>query len=385
MAELVEARRDGRLRERELASLERHLSTCASCRAADQQLTRIASYVREPLPGDVSPLEHQRGRLALLRAAVRPATRARRWHVAAAPAAAVLLAMAALTAAVRSPGRVPLATHMPPPSLPTAGDAASLPARATIHPSPGARFARSAQGFVDRVDLVEGALDLEVDPLAGGRRFLVATEDAEVEVRGTVFRVEAHHGELSGVSVTEGKVAVRRRDGISGGTTPSSPILLLAGEAWPSASTPGAPTLSTSGAAQAPPTAPPPVAALGPPARRASEAQAGGHAGDADARSKAAEASKERARSEASRAFAEGMSLIERGEDAAAAEKLEAFRAAHPRDPRAEDAAYLAIVSLQRAGRDSEAKAAAARFLSLYPASARVAVVKSMAGAPSTH
>jgi ferric-dicitrate binding protein FerR (iron transport regulator) len=370
MADLVEARRDGRLRDRELASLERHIAGCASCRAAEQQLAQMAAYVREPLPGDLTQLEHQRGRLALLRAAVRPAPRAPRWHVAVAPAAA-LLGIAALVAvaAARSPGPAPLAMHVPRPALPPAVDSREAAARpgTTIRASRGARFDRSSQGGLERVDLIEGALDLQVDPLEPGQRFIVATDDAEVEVRGTVFHVEAHEGALASVSVTEGKVAVRHRD---------QTTLLLPGEAWPPSSAP------PSALPPAPGPASPPVAALG---RRARPGAArGGHAPDTDAGfgGGASSAPEESGRSEASRAFADGMSLIEHGEDAAAAEKLEAFRAAHPRDPRAEDAAFLAIVSLQRAGRTAEAKAAAARFLDRYPASPRAAAVKAMAGAP---
>jgi hypothetical protein len=345
MAELVEARRDGRLRERERASLERHLSTCASCRAAERELARIAAHVREPLEGDVSPIEHQRGRLALLRAAVRPEPRRARWTVAVAPAAAAL-ALAALLAA-RRPAPVPLALHLPPPSPPAAALAAAR-VGATIRGSPGARFDRTTRLGVDRVDLVEGTLDLEVDPLGPGQRFLVATEDAEVEVRGTVFRVEAHAGQLFAVSVTQGKVAVRRRGETS---------LLLAGDSWPTAR--GAPP---------DPSTSPPAVAIG---RRARGPRTAAPATPAAP-----------PRSEASKAFAEGMALIERGDDVAAAEKLDAFRAAHPGDPRAEDAAFLTVVSLQRAGRAADAKAAARRFLDLYPASARAPAVRAIADAP---
>ena len=46
MAPLIEAQRDGRLGHREVASLERHLGTCASCAATAQRLGRIAAHVR---------------------------------------------------------------------------------------------------------------------------------------------------------------------------------------------------------------------------------------------------------------------------------------------------------------------------------------------------
>ena len=69
MAPLVGARRDGRLGEREIASLDRHLVGCASCRAAAERLARLAERAREPVGAPVSALEHQRRRLTLLRTA----------------------------------------------------------------------------------------------------------------------------------------------------------------------------------------------------------------------------------------------------------------------------------------------------------------------------
>jgi TolA-binding protein len=85
---------------------------------------------------------------------------------------------------------------------------------------------------------------------------------------------------------------------------------------------------------------------------------------------------------EASKAFAESVALIERGDYATAAEKLEAFRQANPRDARAEDAAYLTILSLQRAGRAAAAAEAARRYLALYPGSARRGAVQRLLDNP---
>jgi hypothetical protein len=67
-APLVEARRDGRLDDRERTSLERHLYTCAACRALDADLARLADLARAPLR-PASRLEHTRGRMHLLQAA----------------------------------------------------------------------------------------------------------------------------------------------------------------------------------------------------------------------------------------------------------------------------------------------------------------------------
>lgn len=68
MLPLVEARRDGRLDERERASIERHLTSCAECRGLDQDFTRLAELARAPEPA-TPPLVHHRGRMRLLQAA----------------------------------------------------------------------------------------------------------------------------------------------------------------------------------------------------------------------------------------------------------------------------------------------------------------------------
>jgi outer membrane protein assembly factor BamD (BamD/ComL family) len=83
-----------------------------------------------------------------------------------------------------------------------------------------------------------------------------------------------------------------------------------------------------------------------------------------------------------SKAFAEGVGLIERGDYATAADKLDAFRRANPGDARAEDAAYLTILALQRAGRKAAAAEAARRYLELYPGSARRGAVQKVVDNP---
>jgi hypothetical protein len=81
---------------------------------------------------------------------------------------------------------------------------------------------------VQRFGLVRGAAHLVVAKLSGGQRFVVDTEDAEVEVRGTVFDVAVKSGPAecrrrTAVSVAEGAVEVRSR-----GKT----ISLRAGDTW---------------------------------------------------------------------------------------------------------------------------------------------------------
>jgi hypothetical protein len=79
--------------------------------------------------------------------------------------------------------------------------------------------------------LAGGSVDLHVAKLSAGQRFLVDTVDAEVEVRGTRFRVEVAEasaacggGVVTRVGVSEGVVVVRH-----GGVESR----VEAGEAWP--------------------------------------------------------------------------------------------------------------------------------------------------------
>jgi hypothetical protein len=81
---------------------------------------------------------------------------------------------------------------------------------------------------VQRFGLVRGAAHLVVARLSSGQRFVVDTEDAEVEVRGTVFDVAVKNGppecpRRTAVAVTEGAVEVRAH-----GKT----IILQPGDTW---------------------------------------------------------------------------------------------------------------------------------------------------------
>jgi hypothetical protein len=372
MAPMVEARRDGRLDAREAASIERHIAGCASCRAFEAQLGRLAELSRHPLRVELSELEHQRGRAALLRAAASetggaeraaPSGARRPRLVIAATLAAAALSLLGAVASEWGPAPAPrpvaLALKLPrPPAL----QREIARAEATVTAASGtgdARFERSVVGGLDsveRVELFEGAIDLEVPKLAPRARFLVTTDDAEVEVRGTRFRVEAHHSHIAAVAVTEGKVEVRYQ----GAST-----MLLPGMSWtPSApSQPSAALATSAGPREG---APPALRTPGVAAPRRA-APHGLPASSASAGARPASA------------FAEGVRLIERGDYAAAADKLEAFSAATPGDERAEDAAFLAVVALQRAGRLDAAAAAARRYLDRYPRARRRAEAEAIA------
>lgn len=99
-----------------------------------------------------------------------------------------------------------------------------------LEPGTDVRLARADSTRLWRLD--RGALQVHVAKLHGGERFLVATPDREVEVRGTRFRVsvvpavgDCGGGTLTRVTVDEGVVVVRPAGGAEERVT--------AGGAWP--------------------------------------------------------------------------------------------------------------------------------------------------------
>lgn len=352
---LVEAKRDGRLGNRELSSIDRHLATCASCAELARDLDRVRVLLRAPTPTP-TPLELQRGRLKLLHEAAvsPPRVRGRKG-----PTTAIVLALAAVCALLIGLQRRAAENSNAVAAASSASASAPVRTVTTVAPESGARFLRSVAGGTETVTLESGAVTLSVRHLDVGERFLVKTGDAEVEVRGTVFRVEAADDRLRNVAVVEGKVEVRFRGDI---------VLLTVNERWDRPA--DAPPVSTPIArdrARVTPSATAPLA-LSFPGKRASITPP-------------PPPSAKPAAEDGTAAFVEGMGMMERGDYGAAAHHLEAFSQSHPGDDRAEDAAFLVILALQRAGRPTEAAAAARRYLSGYPAGFRRAQARAIAEA----
>lgn len=93
-------------------------------------------------------------------------------------------------------------------------------------------FRVDSQGAIERFALQRGELSAHVAKLTSTQRFIVTTPDAEVEVRGTRFRVGVlDRGEACGngsrtrLEVSEGVVEVREA---------GASILIRAGQHWPS-------------------------------------------------------------------------------------------------------------------------------------------------------
>lgn len=102
------------------------------------------------------------------------------------------------------------------------------------------RIALSSTGEVQLLGLDAGSARFDVVKLRASERFIVKTVDAEIEVRGTSFRVtvgdESCGSGRTRVEVFEGIVAVRHG---------SSEELLVAGQRWPAAPRTSAPAASS--------------------------------------------------------------------------------------------------------------------------------------------
>ena len=352
MALLVEAKRDGRLGDRELASVDRHLATCASCAELDQDLSALRGLLQSPTP-EPSPLDVRRGRLKLLREAALPPS----------PAPPRKRPVIAIAFALGAAGALGIALHrrvMESNPVVAAAPAASAPLRTvtTVMPESQTRFTRASTDGTEIVTLSDGAVSLSVRHLQAGERFLVKTGDAEVEVRGTLFRVEAKDDRIRNVEVREGKVEVR----FHGAT-----FDVKADERW-----------------DRPADAPPVISTAPAPARvePASPAQSASATGKLRQGPPPPLPSAKPVAEEASTGFEEGMEMMARGDYGAAAKRLDAFSRANSRDDRAEDAAFLVILALQRAGRSTAAVEAARRYLDTYPSGYRRAQAQAIAEAP---
>jgi hypothetical protein len=179
--------------------------------------------------------------------------------------------------------------------------------------------------------LEHGSLELHVAKLAAHQRFLVQTADAEVEVRGTAFRVflvppdrKCGGGTPTRVAVSEGTVVVRQ-----GGQESR----IEAGEQWPSG-------------------CPGPVSA--------------GHPAPAAASHNVAASSQASSLGEQNDLFGEAMSAKRRGESGKAIDSFSRFLARYPASALAESATVERMRLLRQTDPD-RAVAEARQYLARYP------------------
>ena len=200
----------------------------------DPLLQRAIELARE-LPAEIPARAHREEiRTALLARADVPRAAPRRSHR---YAVAALGAAAAVVVGY-------LATHPAEPAA-DAADVAVAPApraHGHVHPHAAAVLGTGAPSPDEVVQLRDGTIDVEVDPLGPGERFRVLVGASEIEVRGTAFTVVADHDALVDVHVAHGRVEVRPAG--------AAMTVLGAGAAWhaPPITAPAAPQVSATAA-----------------------------------------------------------------------------------------------------------------------------------------
>jgi TolA-binding protein len=186
--------------------LAAHLAVCATCREVWDGARAVIELARE-LPVALPPASRREEvRTAVLAAAagLAPRRAPRTWLI---PAIAVAAAAGVAGTFVMSrPGAPPAHAH------------------GVIRPHAGARYVMRSTAPDEVVQLADGTIDVEVEPLHPGERFRVLTGGAELEVRGTVFTAAARADHLTDVADAHGRVDLRS----DGGATAT----LHAGQAW---------------------------------------------------------------------------------------------------------------------------------------------------------
>jgi hypothetical protein len=199
-------------------------------------------------------------------------------------------------------------------------------------------------------------LQAKVAKLTNGQRFVVRTPDAEVEVRGTVFRVEivepdatCANGARTRVSVSEGLVEVRG----AGASTYIHP-----GESWPvGCARAASATVDTASS----------VAALLPPASPKPSGRTAGAVSQRDATEASARTVKEASSiSLQNRLFGEANAARQQGDNARAVGLFEQLIARYPASPLAEGAAVQRMLVLKNID-PAAGRSAARQYLSRYP------------------
>lgn len=186
----------------EMVAVEAHLAECPACAEAWRDLEALTALGRALPDGQPDARRRESVRTRILAEATAPAPRSR-WRLVALAAAAAI-------------GAWIVGTQLGPDPPPPLGRIAS---------APGAIFSVSKTDGDEVVALREGRLMIRVPRLEGGRRFVVLTDDAEVEVRGTAFAVEASDGRLRAVEVEAGVVEVRPAG--------AEAVRLKAAQRWP--------------------------------------------------------------------------------------------------------------------------------------------------------
>jgi TolA-binding protein len=209
---------------------------------------------------------------------------------------------------------------------------------------------------VQRFGLVRGSAHLVVAKLTNGQRFVVDTEDAEVEVRGTVFDVAVKLGppecaRRTTVAVTEGAVEVRSR---------GKKVVLHPGDGWEGE------CVQPERVAEAVRPPVPARVARKPPAAPAPPASSEAVAAVAESPQNTKEEAPDSSLNEQNDLYAAATSARQQGDGARALGLYDRLLERFPRSPLAESAGVERIRLLKRLSPE-RAQADARRHLARYP------------------
>ena len=372
--------------------LEWHVARCRRCATEYQSLQMLVVKAKTTFPApERLPRERNEAIGERLRAFVssRPLSAAagrrllRRPFLGAVPVAAVVVALVVWGAKHSFVSRGSVVAP------------ATSVSRASIRAIGRARFDRVRFQPDEIVRVEDGEIELEIAPLHADERFRVVTEDGEVEVRGTSFKVSVSDQSLAAVHVWRGRVEVRARNGVfavleagddwvrsAGAPPPGDPG--VAGPSVPSAT--AAPrTVTTTGAAPATKSAPtgrviPPAGAV-PPRRSTThhdKSKSSNRSAGVAVAASGTEPGLDPARGGA--LFGHAWSLLRGGDPKAAADEFaETERLARGQDIE-EDALYWRAVATARAGDSGGARALFNAFLERFPRSSRAAEAAAAVG-----
>jgi ferric-dicitrate binding protein FerR (iron transport regulator) len=229
-------------------------------------------------------------------------------------------------------------------------------------------FRVDSQGAIEHFSLLRGELSARVAKLTAGQRFIVATPDAEVEVRGTRFRLNVLSqaescgaGTRTRLEVTEGVVEVRAS---------GKAIEVKAGEYWP--------VDCSAGSAQETSVTPEPAAQESAPSAKRAARTTGATAPASDAERTLERAS---ALAAANDLFAEGVAKRRQGDVSGALRAYQELLTRFPRSALAENALVERMRLLASTG-DPAKVGEAKRYLARYPHGFAIKEARELTGEP---
>lgn len=362
----AEAREDGRLDKRDLASFERHAAHCQDCTreiAALDNITQKMSQLPEPKRTD---LEHRRARQELLRRAnegfLTDKPTPKPWKMWALAGAVALGSLGLIWQNTRN----------------NALQAPVFDIADVSH----AVWQTETNASTSHVMLRSGTAAFHVEHLQSAARFFVDMPDGRIEVRGTRFVVDVAEGKTRSVEVTEGTVWL---------DVPTYHGLLNAGERWPRSEMSRAiPESSVNVPHDSPPPqdkpeaiaedAGAPDAAVSNPKTNAPPVVAPANSAESVVEIPAPVNSAAPPKDEAGPRFAEAMTAFTAGDDSRAEQLFANFIHDFPRDGRAEDAMFLRAKLRARRGDSAGAAAIAREYLRIFPRGFRKPEAERLAG-----